>query len=95
MKTIYCPTKILRPIVVDIAQAMRSVTPGDFLEVISDQAFMVGEARAFAHMHGCEVTYVAHREVKTINLSAKTAEQFRWDNAHPETNHEWMIRLKK
>ncbi len=93
--TIYCPTKILKPIVVDIAQAMRRVKPGDFLEVVSDQAFMVREAHAFARMSGCEVVREADREVKMINLSRGACQQFKWNNSQPATNHEWLIWLKK
>ncbi|MCL4493736.1 MAG: hypothetical protein M1294_02875 [Firmicutes bacterium] len=95
MKTIYCPTKGLRPVIVDIAQAMRTVNQGDFLQIISDQAFMVREARAFAHMHGCEVVHVADREVKTLTFSSDPGGQFRWDDSRPATNHEWLIWLKK
>lgn len=95
MKTIYCPTKRLRPVVVDMARAMKAVEPGECLEIVSDQAFMVREAEAFARMQGCAIIRIASREVKTIMLSSYKTHQFTWNNDHITTSHQWLVWLQK
>ncbi|WP_028963039.1 hypothetical protein [Sulfobacillus thermosulfidooxidans] len=95
MKTIYCPTKTLRPVIVDIARAMETVNHGECLEIISDKAFLVREAQAYAHMQGCEVIRISHRDVKTFTLSYDDDHRLSWNHHEPIVNHEWLIWLKK